>query len=121
MKFEIIKGLDYTFYLVIKQDGSTTVLPLIPADTARVLLSESGGGSKVAIDWVDMTQDDPENGKFIGVFSAEQTKTLETSIGFKEDGYPTLATYQVAFDTNTAEQGNKVYVIDEAYVKDVGI
>ena len=121
MKFEMIKGLEYTFYLVIKQDGSTTGLSLDPSDTARAMISTCGNNSEVAIDWVTMTQFDAENGKFVGVFTAEETGSLESYTGFCEDRCPSMPGYQAVFDTTTVAQGNKVYVIDGAYVKDIGL
>lgn len=121
MKFEIVKGLDYTCKLIIKEDGSVTGLSLDPLDTARIMISTSGDNSTVAIDWISMAQTDAANGEFSVTIPAASTALLEAKVGFDEDKNPSVANYQAVFDTTTVEQGNKVYIIDGVFVKDVGL
>ena len=121
MKLEIVKGLDYTCSLVIKEDGANTGLPLAVGDTAKIMISTSGENSSIVIDWISMTQNDPENGKFQVTIPSASTALLESKVGFAEDKYNTIGNYQAIFDTVTSAQGHKTYVIDSVYVKDVGL
>ena len=121
MKFEIVKNLDYTCSLVIKEDGATTGLPLELTDTARIMIASTGENSSKIIDWIDMTQSDAVNGKFSVTIPASSTNLLESKVGFAEDNYNTIGNYQAVFDTNTVAQGHKTYIIDDVYVKDVGL
>ena len=121
MKFEIVKGLDYTCSLVIKEDGSTTGLALDVTDTARIMISTAGENSTTVVDWISMTQSDAPNGKFTVTIPSSDTSLLVSKVGFAEDNYNTIGNYQAVFDTNTVAQGHKTYIIDDVYVKDIGL
>ena len=117
-KFTIPQGREFEGIFVIKEPNSGTPLDLTGA-SGTFTLSSIGVAGCVVIDKKAMTIFDAINGKFKITLTADETATLETSLGLQEDGYPLSATYKALLDIDASV--GKVYVrVPQIYVESVG-
>lgn len=119
MKLEIIKGKDWTADFTVVSDNGLTAQVLDLSDTATISIATTGNNPSVVISNVSMTIQDKDNGRFTVTVPAAQTSLLSSSIGFKEDKYPTVANYVGILDFNLVS-GDRTATVD-LFVRDIGL
>ncbi len=114
MKYIIPKGKDFYCEFTIKEPGAGVPMD-VEGMTGTFTLSEIGIDPCVVL-VTDIFVVDAENGLIAINLTANETNSLETRIGFAEDGYPIMATYSASLDLLLDQPINviipKVYILD---------
>lgn len=122
-KFVINKDSINEFIITIKQNDSTLPMVIEPSDTFELKLVELKSNNKIA----DITMTDNPSVGVISVYDAangqilvkmydELVDTLNVERGDRADGYYNKATYRLAIDCSTANNGNFVAKVNKVYV-----
>ena len=118
-KFVLNKGVDNEFFIKIKKNKSTMAIVINPADTftARLfnidtgdLLSTISLGSGIEVE-------DASNGVIKLTYIKELIDTLDSDRGDKVDRYYLKATYRLAIECDTVDNGKFIANLNEVFVR----
>lgn len=114
-KFVLNKGMSNEFIVKIKQNGSTLPMTITDTDTFTAKLQKLSDDSVVAIPTVSIHS--KPNGQIKIVFTDTMLNSLEVDKGDKADSYYAKATYKLAIDCNTSNNGKFVAKVKKVYVE----
>lgn len=113
-RFTIVKGLDNSYTFTIKQNDSFDPMVISASDTFTAKIIQLSDRT-VALTKA-LTVEDAEEGKINLSLTSSEVDALEPAYGEEVDRSYAKATYKIAIQCNTVNNGNFVVTVDEVYV-----
>ncbi len=105
----IVQGIDNSFVFIIKENGTTLPLEILPTYTFNFFLRQLSDGTRIPVK--NLTNISNIEGKVELTIPANVTSSLVSERGPKEDRYYLKPTYELIIDCDTGDSANGKFIV----------